>query len=68
MDEPWQRKRVGTASAANAVLRFVDDHRPAGAREGDRRGQAIRARADHNRVWGHVFAITLFTAFPVLDG
>ena len=43
-------ERLGTHAATNLPLRFQDEHGAAGTRQDDGGGQAIRARADHNRV------------------
>lgn len=69
MNESRQGQRLGSATTTNPVLGLVHDDGSARSGQSDGRRQPVGTRTDHNRVkGGHVFAITLLTGFPVLDG
>jgi hypothetical protein len=48
--EARQRQLSAARAAANALLRFEDEDRTAGLREGDRGSQPVRAGADDDGV------------------
>jgi hypothetical protein len=48
--EAWNCEFGGTRAAADRVLRLHDEDRASGLRQGDRRREPVRARADDDRV------------------